>query len=126
MPRKPADPPELVAERKRKRTGKVSKARLNTELEIGLRLMYDYMGGVRWLVHLAKNKPALAVQLLCKYAGKEDAEIDSDIRYVVQQFTINAAPIAGVTNSPIVGHVSAPRLAASNGEVVDAEVKKDG
>jgi hypothetical protein len=87
--------------------------------------MYDYMGGVKWLIHLAKTKPALAVQLAAKYAGKEETDIDADIRFVVQQFTINAAPIPGVTNSPIEGHISAPRLAVSNGEVIDAEVKKN-
>ncbi len=127
MPRPPAPPKELVAERKRARSGrKPSKARLNSELEIGLRLMYDYMGGVKWLIKMAQTKPALVFQLMGKYAGKEDSEMETEINYVVQQFTINAAPIPGVTNSPIQGHIAAPRLAVSNGEVVDAEVTKDG
>lgn len=125
MPRKDAEPPELVAERKRKLSGKASAAALNREMAIGLQVALDYVGGVNYFIHLAKTKPALFTQLIGKYAGKEGADAETEIRFVVQQFTINAAPIPGVTNSPIQGHVSAPRLAVSNGEVVDAEVKGD-
>lgn len=125
MPRKPAPPPELVAERKRRQSGKANRPTLNRELEIGLQVALDFVGGTKYLIKLAQTKPALFVQLLGKYAGKEGAEAETDIRFIVQQFTINATPIPGVSNSPIQGHVSAPRLAASNGEVIDAEVKSD-
>lgn len=123
MPRPAAAPPELVAERKRRRSGKASTAAMSRELKIATMTAFNFGDGVKWLLWLKTNKPALFVELLKKCMTPDDLEGDTNITFVVQQVAINGAPIPGVTNSPIASHVATPRISSSQGEVIDAEVR---
>lgn len=83
----------------------------------------DMNGGVKYIDWLAKHKPALYVDLLkCAMRGAPVVDETDGVRFVVQQLTINAAPVAGVINSPIAGHIAGPNVDESRGEVIDVEM----
>lgn len=121
MPRKIATTPEVLAERKRRQTGKASAATISRELKIATMTAFNFGDGVKWLLWLKQHKPALFVEILKKCMSTNDEEGPGDIKFIVQQVNIIASPVSGVTNSPIQGHIAAPRLAANNGEIIDAE-----
>lgn len=121
MPRPPAAPPEVKAERKRAQTGKVLKGKsLEEQLRLAVQVSFNVVGGAKYLAWLAKNKPTVYGQILTKYMGK-DEQLEQSITFVVQQFAVQAGPVPGVTNSPIIEHIAGPRLSDSSGEVVDVE-----
>lgn len=121
MPRKIATTPEVLAERKRRQTGKFSSATISREIKIATMVAFNFGDAVKWLLWLKQHKPALYVEILKKCISTNDDEGPNEIKFIVQQVNIVAAPVPGVTNSPIQGHIAAPRLAANNGEIIDAE-----
>lgn len=118
MPRKPGPPAEVKAERTRRKRGATVRE-ISRELRIGTMCAYDMAGGVKYLYWLSQHKHGLFVELLKKCINPNEAEGPQNLTFLVQQVAISAAPVAGVSNSPIAGHIAGPPHAANTGEVID-------
>jgi hypothetical protein len=98
-------------------------AAMSRELRVMAMTSLGFVGGVKYLERVAKTNPAAYLAFLAKVvAVKNDgAEIDGSRTYVVRTLNVIAQPTPGVINSPVAGHIAAPRLVANGGEVIDAE-----
>lgn len=114
-----AAPPAKRGGRKPGQKNKLSAASISRELrEMGL-TSFHFVGGVQYLNRIAKKNPAAYLQFIAKLIKTDDQADPAGITFVIQQVNIAGAPIKGVTNSPVLEHVSPVKLAAVNGEVID-------
>ena len=126
MPRKPGPPAEVKAERKRRAKGATARE-ISRELRIATMTALDMAGGVEYIYRLSqRSNPTLFVELLKKCINPNDVEGAANLTFLVQQVAIAAAPVAGVSNSPIAGHIAGPTQAANNGEVIDVQATPVG
>ena len=91
--------------------GPVTANDLSVDARTAVLAAFDFVGGMKYLVGLARRKnPALFVSLLAKCIKTNDgSDPAAGITFVVQQFNVQAAPTPGVIASPIAEHV-APQL----------------
>ena len=101
---------------------KVSRATISKDIRLQVLTALNFVGGVQFLVRQARkqnNAPFMA--LLAKCLQQDDGSDQGGIKFVIQQVSINAQPVAGVLNSPVAGHVQPLKLVANGGEVIDVE-----
>lgn len=104
------------------RKGPTTKAHISREIRLQVLEALTRVGGVDYLVRQAKKpNPTPFLALLGKCLIQEDGTGDQNVTFVVQTVNVQAAPVAGVINSPISGHVAPPRLVAQGGDIVDME-----
>lgn len=115
-PRKnPSDLPPL--EKKR-----VTASTMSRELKIMAMTSLGFVGGVKYLEKVAKTNPSAYLAFLAKTLVVRDvAEEQGETTFVVRTLNIIAQPTPGVINSPVAGHIAAPRLIAQSGEIIDNE-----
>lgn len=95
-------------------------ASLSRELKVMAATSLGFMGGVQYLNKVAKSHPAAYMAFLAKVlVVKDDNEEVGNRTYVVRTINVIAQPTPGVINSPVAGHIAAPRLVANGGEVID-------
>lgn len=109
--RKRSPPPK----RKPGTKNKCSSATISMDLRIAGLASFNMLGGIRYLVKVAKSNPAAYLAFMAKLIKTDDGGDAQGLNIIVQQINIGALPIPGVLNSPILEHVSPQRLLAANG-----------
>jgi hypothetical protein len=111
------------ADKPKRKECPTSTAALSRELRVMAMTSLGFVGGVKYLEKVAKTNPAAYLAFLAKVvAVKNDTEVGPGERtFVVRTIQVVATPTPGVINSPVAGHIMAPRLVANGGEVIDAE-----
>lgn len=100
-----------------------STAAMSRELRVMAMTSLGFVGGVKYLERVAKSNPAAYLAFLAKVvAVKNDTDLTQGERtFVVRTIQVIAQPTPGVINSPVAGHIMAPRLIANGGEVIEAQ-----
>jgi hypothetical protein len=103
-----------------------TKQTISRDIRLQTLTALNFVGGVQFLVRQARKKNnAPFMALLAKCLQQDDGAQDSSVTFVVRTLNVQGGPVPGVLNSPIAGHVMAPRLIANGGEVIDAEPRDD-
>lgn len=111
----------------RKRAASQAKAptahAMSRELRVMAMTSLGFVGGVKYLEKVAKSNPAAYLAFIAKVVAVKNDGADGDAgrTFVVRTLNVIAQPTPGVINSPVAGHIAAPRLIANGGEVIDAE-----
>lgn len=126
MPRRKTTADQPGVERKRGNKAMAPTAHaMARELRVMAMTSLGFVGGVKYLERVAKTNPAAYLAFLAKVvAVKADADIGAGERtFVVRTINVIAQPTPGVINSPVPGHIAAPRIAANVevGEVIENE-----
>lgn len=105
---------------------RVTAATISKDLRLMAMTSLNFLGGVKYLVAVAKKEPNAYLQFVSKCLVRDDESAAAGLNVVVQQLIVgaDAKPVAGVLNSPIAAHVMPPpRLVANGGEVLDVPAR---
>lgn len=84
---------------------KLSAATISRDIRLMGLTSLNFVGGVQYLNRIAKKNPAAYLAFIAKLVQRDDSADANGMTFVIQQINIGAAPIAGVTNSPVLEHV---------------------
>lgn len=94
---------------------KGTKAGISKDIRLQVLTALHFVGGVQYLIKQAKkSNPQGFLNLVGKCLTQEDGSADREMTFLIQQINVTAAPVPGVLNSPIAGHIAPVRL-VSNG-----------
>jgi hypothetical protein len=88
---------------------KCSSSTISLELRVAGLSSFKMLGGIKYLMRVAKTNPAAYLAFMSKLIKNEDGGDAQGLNIYVQQISIGAVPIPGVLNSPVVEHI-APQL----------------
>jgi hypothetical protein len=124
MPRTAATPKGVVPPRERKKGERsFTKATMSRDVRLMALTSLNFLGGVKYLVAIAKKNPSAYLQFVSKCLIKEDGAELGGATFVIQQINVNPQQVAGVLTSPVQEHVSPVRLITKGGEVIDVETR---
>lgn len=95
---------------------KVTAATISKDLRLMGMASLNFLGGVKYLVAVAKSEPGAYLSFLSKCLVRDDESAAAGLNVVVQQLVVaaDAKPVPGVLNSPIAQHIAPPRLVAND------------
>jgi hypothetical protein len=91
------------------------------ELRVAGLASFNMVGGIKYLMRVAKSNPAAYLAFMSKLIKTEDGGDAQGLNIIVQQINVGALPIPGVLNSPVVEHIAPqrPLQLVANGNVID-------
>ena len=104
--------------------GGVSLGEMNARIRDMAAGALDEVGGMRYLVQVAKKNPNAFVRLISQFIQNDTAVNAAGLNIVIQQINLtDARPVPGVIASPITGHISqSANPPPPGGEVIDMPI----
>lgn len=95
---------------------RVTAASISKDLRLMGMASLNFLGGVKYLVAVAKSEPGAYLAFLSKCLVRDDESAAAGLNVTVQQLIVgaDAKPVPGVLNSPIAQHIAPPRLVAND------------